>query len=190
MLPLRTYTDVWRIEREITHWYDIDLPFPLSVQRLVAAGAALVPWAMLLRLLGVPFQPGLGMIAYLLVPGLAGYYATQPIAEGKRLHEYLLSWARYLLEPRRLHRLAWASTDPDRVNVAAVVWQPDAAVQAATRQLETALVLRDQAGARRWRARPWRSPLRRLGSRGLRLLYQTGLVEGRHARRPHPAERS
>jgi hypothetical protein len=180
--PLPTYTDVWRVERELTHWYGYQFPWPIKVRQLLIFGLLFTAWYLLLaRVLKVPFEPGLLMILYLLPPVVGAHYANQPFAEGKRPHEYIGSYAAYFAEPRELEQLAGLppAAEPEQVTVTAVVWRPDQTVQATAQQLRTALELRRPSRAARWQPP---AGARRAGAVGMRWLVRTGLLESR--RRP------
>jgi TcpE family len=187
---LPTYTEVWRVERELTHWYEYQFPWPIKVRQLVIFGVLFTAWFLLLdRVLNVPFEPGLLMILYLLPPGVGAHYAIQPFAEGKRPHEFLGSYATYFAEPRELEQLAGLpqAAEPEQVTVTAVVWRPDETVQATAQQLRTSLELRRPSRAARWQP----PGAHRAGALGLRWLLRSGLLEPR--RRPagrHETRRS
>src|SRR5690606_4788020 len=104
----------------------------------------LVPWIVLLRVVGVPFEPPWHVL-YIVPPGVLPWLATRPVIEGKRLTELLLSQGRYLAEPRTWCRLT-PIREPREVVIVARVWRRAAAPAAA----EPAAVQphrRQQAGA-------------------------------------------
>ncbi|PRY01933.1 TcpE family conjugal transfer membrane protein [Allonocardiopsis opalescens] len=126
-MDLPTYTSIWRIEKRLYKLYDFRLPMPLPIVTIgVFVGVSLV-WILLMRLVGVPFEPPIGHVVWLVPPAVLTFLGTRPVIENKRLPELLLSQGRYLLEPRVFTRLT-PSREPSRVVIEARVWRraPDA----------------------------------------------------------------
>jgi hypothetical protein len=108
-----TYTHIWRLERRLYRVFDLELPRPVSQVQVVAflvAGAVVLAVG---RALGVPLTPQT-LMPQLGIAGFFSWLASQPIADGKRPHEWLASQLRYLREPRRLYDFA-DPREPDRV---------------------------------------------------------------------------
>ncbi|MFS2293819.1 MAG: hypothetical protein FWJ90_14140, partial [Actinomadura sp.] len=128
-----------------------------------------VPWIVLLRVVGVPFESPWHVL-YIVPPGVLTWLATRPVIEGKRLTELLLSQGRYLSEPRTWCRLT-PIREPREVVVVARVWRrgeaPAAVERAAikTHRKQQAAALPALLGAARPAAepaplKPWRRTAR------------------------------
>lgn len=95
-MQLRTYTGLWNVEKRLYKFYDINLPYSISVKQLgIFVGSAAL-WIGLLALLRVPFQPSLGWL-WLLPPVGITYMAGRTVTEGKTLFDFALSQARFYL---------------------------------------------------------------------------------------------
>lgn len=102
-LRLRTYSQVWRLERVIYRIERVPLPFPVTVTQVGVFAGALVVMVILTRLgltAGLPVT-----VRYALAPGLAAWFLTRQSLDGKLPHLWLAGMAAYLLGPRRLGRL-------------------------------------------------------------------------------------
>src|SRR5437868_5198040 len=105
------------------------MPLPL-VQIGVFAGV-FVPWIVLLKVIGIPFESPWHVL-YIVPPGVLTWLATRPVIEGKRLTELLLSQSRYFAEPRTWCRLT-PIREPREVVIVARVWRrPGATVPVAS----------------------------------------------------------
>lgn len=95
---LRTYSDVWRIEKRLHRLYDFNLPAPVSTRTLWTSLAVFLVWIALLRLVGAPFTFGNGwhLVLWTVPPGLITVACIRPVAEGKRLPELALSYGRFV----------------------------------------------------------------------------------------------
>ena len=103
-MDLPTYTSVFAIERRLYAIYDFELPAPIG---LFQAGAFIVVASIFFAfgwLVGIQFSAGTAWF-YVVPPGMAAWIASKPVTEHKRPHAWLVSQARFLLEPRTLHRL-------------------------------------------------------------------------------------
>ncbi|GGK68513.1 hypothetical protein Sme01_13710 [Sphaerisporangium melleum] len=173
-MDLPTYTNIWRIEKRLYKLYDLRLPMPLPIVWIGVFLGVLVPWSVLLSLLGVPLETPWHVL-YLVPPGLVTWLSTRPVIESKRLNELLQSQLRYLGEPRTWCRLAPAE-EPDEITFTARVWRSPAQVApetAASAAAESAKATsRSRRGTRakprhtapRKRALPGWSPARQLPS--------------------------
>ncbi|TDC72656.1 conjugal transfer protein, partial [Actinomadura sp. 7K507] len=120
-MDLPTYTNIWRIEKRLYKLYDLRLPMPLPLVQIGVFLGVFVPWIVLLRLVGIPFESPWHVL-YIVPPGVLTWLATRPVIEGKRLTELLLSQGRYLSEPRTWCRLT-PIREPREVVIVARVWR-------------------------------------------------------------------
>src|SRR6266542_1330422 len=122
-MELPVYTSLLRVERRLYQVGQLELPRPVSLQE---AGVFLAAFGALLlgsRLLGLGFSAAWAW-CYLVLPWLAAWAASQPLADRKRLHLWALSQLRHLLaEPRLLARLS-PIREPASSRISAQVWQP------------------------------------------------------------------
>ncbi|HVL98575.1 MAG TPA: TcpE family conjugal transfer membrane protein [Egibacteraceae bacterium] len=120
MIPLPTYTSVFRLRRRLYAVYDWELPVPVGLFETGVFVAAAGLFALIARVLGVEFGPGTAWF-YVVPPLFIAYLARQPVADAKQPLDWAGSHARYLLEPRTVHRLADAR-GRSAVAVTAEVW--------------------------------------------------------------------
>lgn len=121
-MELPTFTSIFHIERKLYAIYDVELPFPIGVLQAGSVVGSLLATVLLLHVIGIPLSAGTGWL-YIVPPGVAGWAASQPVADGKRLHTWLYSQLRYVCEPRVLVRLRrWRG--PAAVWVTATTWRP------------------------------------------------------------------
>jgi hypothetical protein len=99
-MQLRTYTGLWQVEKRIYKFYDVNLPYPVTVKQIVLFFGSLLPWMFLMGAIGVPFAPPFGHVVWLAPPILIAWFANKPVAEGKNLFEYLLSQVSFLFARR------------------------------------------------------------------------------------------
>ena len=122
-MDLPVYTSLLRVERRLYHIGRLELPRPVT---LTEAAVFVLAFSLLVaptRLLHIAIGPG-WLWLYLVVPWLASWASTQPLADSKRLHTWALSQLRYLLtEPRLLARLRPVS-EPRRLRAEVWVWRP------------------------------------------------------------------
>ncbi|HKF17852.1 MAG TPA: TcpE family conjugal transfer membrane protein [Candidatus Dormibacteraeota bacterium] len=122
-MDLPVYTSLLRVERRLYHIGRLELPRPVT---LTEAAVFVLAFSLLVaptRLLHIAIGPG-WLWLYLVVPWLASWASTQPLADSKRLHTWALSQFRYLLtEPRVLARLRPVS-EPRRLRAEVWVWRP------------------------------------------------------------------
>jgi len=97
-MQIRTFTSFWALERKLYSIYDFSLPFPISLRVLGVFIGTGIPWWLVMRLLQVPLQNGIGLIIYVAVPGGLAYFGSKPIFEGKTLFQFMRSMAQYLFE--------------------------------------------------------------------------------------------
>jgi len=122
-VDLPVYTSLLRVERRLYHIGRLELPRPVT---LTEAAVFVLAFSLLVaptRLLHIAVGPS-WLWLYLVVPWLASWASTQPLADSKRLHTWALSQLRYLLtEPRVLARLRPVS-EPRRLRAEVWVWRP------------------------------------------------------------------
>ena len=103
-MRIRTYAQVWRLERVIYQIEGISLPFAVTVQQVGVFFTVAAAMALLARIL--PFLDQIGLVGrYLLIPALASWFLTQQKLDGKAPHRWLWGMLRYWSGPRRLNRL-------------------------------------------------------------------------------------
>lgn len=120
-MDLPTYTNIWRIEKRLYKLYDLRLPMPLPIVWIGVFVGVLVPWSLLLLLIGVNFEAPWHVL-YLVPPGVVTWLSTRPVIENKRLTELLQSQLRYLGEPRMWCRMA-PDAEPDEIIIVGRVWR-------------------------------------------------------------------
>lgn len=120
-MDLPTYTNIWRIEKRLYKLYDLRLPMPLPIVWIGVFTGVLVPWSLLLLLIGVGFEAPWHVL-YLVPPGVVTWLSTRPVIENKRLTELLQSQIRYLGEPRTWCRMA-PHTEPAEIVFVGRVWR-------------------------------------------------------------------
>src|SRR5690606_22896303 len=94
---------------------------PLPIVWIGVFVGVVVPWSLLLWLVGVPVAMPWHVL-YLVPPGIVTWLATRPVIEGKRLTELLESQLRYLGEPKAWYRLS-PLAEPDAFTFSARVWR-------------------------------------------------------------------
>jgi hypothetical protein len=124
-MQLRTYTGLWNVEKRIYKFYDVALPYPVSVRQIGTLLATAIPWLLLTNLLRVPWESPWFLI-HLAPPVGFMIYANRPVADGKNLVDFLSSQARFFLRPR-----IWAALAPiddlesKSVRLRAAAWRRD-----------------------------------------------------------------
>jgi hypothetical protein len=131
MLP--TYTAVFRSRsRRLYHVAGWELPRSVPIAQALGFLAVAALNVLALRLVGVRWDPGRTWLW--VVPPAAGVYGlSRPVADARRLHEWLWAQIRHLCEPKTLHGLRRAH-EPTRVRLTAAVWVPIEPVRTARRR--------------------------------------------------------
>lgn len=158
-MELHTYTALWRQQRRIHAIQDIPLPVPVPAVQLVAAVVAAIVWIPLLAALGVPgaisaaldtYHTGINAIVLLAPPVGLAWLVGRPVRHHLTVGQLAWSATRYLLTPKRLHRLG-ELREPARLRLAGPVWiaRPPDGPPARIRGLSTAAdrIRRDPAAA-------------------------------------------
>ena len=112
-MELRTYTSLWGVEKRLYKFYDINLPYPVSVKQLGIFVGALVPWLILMNLVNMPFEPPWHLV-WIAPPILAMIYANRPIAEGKTLVDYVMSQVKFFLSNHKYSGLRPEKSTTDK----------------------------------------------------------------------------
>ncbi|GAA4222951.1 MinD-like ATPase involved in chromosome partitioning or flagellar assembly [Streptosporangium album] len=120
-MDLPTYTNIWRIEKRLYKLYDLRLPMPLPIVWIGVFVGVVVPWSLLLYLLGLPLEAPWHVV-YLVPPGIVTWLSTRPVIESKRLTELLQSQLRYVGEPRTWCRMA-PTSEPSEISLTGRVWR-------------------------------------------------------------------
>jgi hypothetical protein len=123
-LLLRTHTSLWQVEKRLYKVYDYTLPMPVSLKQLGFFLAFTIPWWMILKAVGLPFASPWHLI-WLAPPAVATFFASRPVAEGKRLGELVWSQGTYLSQPRVITGAFQAFKEPEVLHVTAAAWTPD-----------------------------------------------------------------
>lgn len=99
-MQLHTYTGLWNVEKRLYKFYDVSLPYPVSVKQIGIFAGAFIPWMLIMNLFQVPFGPPFGHLLWIFPPVLFAIYANRPVAEGKTLTDFVASQIRYFVTPR------------------------------------------------------------------------------------------
>jgi hypothetical protein len=103
-LRIRTYAQVWRLERVIYQIEGVTLPFAVTVQQTALFFAVAAAMGLLSKLL--PFFDRIGPVGrYLLLPALVSWFLTKQKLDGKAPHRWVWGMFAYWFGPRRLNRL-------------------------------------------------------------------------------------
>jgi hypothetical protein len=122
-VELRTYTGLWNVEKRLYKFYDVNLPYPVSIKQLGIGIGVLFPWIGLMNLLNVPFQTPWHVV-WIFPPAIAFYFANKVVAEGKTLSELMLSQIKYYTGARVYARLRpIPKVDGQRIVVTGTAWR-------------------------------------------------------------------
>ena len=121
---LRTHTRLWHVEKKLYKLYDFTLPVPVSFKLLGLILGFGLPWIFIVRTLGVPFAPPFGHLIWLAPPTILAYFANRPIAEGKKLFEYVGSQVGFFFESKKYAALKPYEDEEKEYRVHAAVWEP------------------------------------------------------------------
>lgn len=92
------------MEKRLYKFYDISLPYPVSIRQIGFFIGTLVPWLFIMNFLGVPFKPPWNVI-WVAPPFLAAWAANRPVAEGKTLFAYVWSQLSFFFSHREYSQL-------------------------------------------------------------------------------------
>ena len=124
-MQLRTYTGLWRVEKRLYKFYDVALPYPVSIKQVGVFLVAFVPWIVLMTLLRVPFGNSVGFLLYLAPPFAVAWYSNRPIAEGKTLWDFVFSQLRFLLGHKAYASLTPTDPKPRTYEIVGNWWRAD-----------------------------------------------------------------
>jgi hypothetical protein len=125
-IETKTYTDFWSMEKKLYSIYDVSLPAPVSIRTVGIFLGIGVPWAFLLNLLGLPFDPPWFLI-YLIPPVGLAYFGSKPVFEGKNIFQYAISRGKYVFQSKYYKGLSPMIKDDDvYYHITSKVWHPDA----------------------------------------------------------------
>lgn len=105
MRQLPTYTSVFRLQRRLYAVYDWELPVPLGLIEVAVFAVAAAVFFAAGQLLRIPVTASTAWF-FVVPPAFLAYLARQPVADAKQPHAWIITQARYLLEPRVLVGLA------------------------------------------------------------------------------------
>lgn len=121
-MELRTYTGLWRVEKRLYKFYDINLPYSISLKQIGIFAAVTVPWLVLMTLLQVPFSAPWNVL-WIAPPFLITWVANKPVAEGKTLLEFGFAQIGYVTRPRTYAALSPSSSKPAQHWVHGTSWK-------------------------------------------------------------------
>lgn len=124
-MELRTYTGLWNVEKRLYRFYDINLPYPVTLRQIGVLFGFGVPWVFLLAKAGLPFQPPLPYLLYLAPPLLLAWQSNRPVAEGKTLVDYAMSQIMFAISPRTHAALTPIPDRAHRHRVHCSTWRHD-----------------------------------------------------------------
>lgn len=122
-MEIKTYTDLWTMEKKLYSIYDLALPAPVSLRSVGIFIAVSVPWMGLLAYLQVPLSPP-WFLLYIILPGAAAFFGSKPFIEGKNLFQYLGSRIRYVFQSRKYDNLKAVQDDTEvTYETDVVIWR-------------------------------------------------------------------
>jgi hypothetical protein len=122
-MQLRTYTGLWNVEKRLYKFYDINLPYSISVKQLgIFVGSAAL-WMGLLAIVRFPFESPWHLV-WLAPPAAITYFAGKTVTEGKTLFDFALSQIRFFFG-RKTYVDLTPETEPEgtRAVVTARAWR-------------------------------------------------------------------
>lgn len=124
-MELKTYTNLWNVEKRLYKFYDINLPYPVSVKQVGIFIGTVIPWIFLMNILSIPFSPPWNAV-WILPPFAIAWYANKPVAEGKTLIDFIGSQIVFFFSPRKYSDLKpeIEKTKPDEtIQLSSKVWR-------------------------------------------------------------------
>lgn len=121
-MQLRTYTGLWGVEKRIYKFYDIALPYPVSVKQLGIFLVTGLTWWGTMALFQVPFSPPWNAL-WIVPPFLITYYANKPVAEGKTLADFVISQVKYFFGDKTYTALQASNANLERYSLFAKTWR-------------------------------------------------------------------
>lgn len=121
-MQLRTYTNLWKVEKRLYKFYDVNLPYPVSLRQIGTFAGSAIPWWLLMSLLHVPFASPWHLI-WLAPPAAVMIWANRPVAEGKTFTDFIISQIKFFFGHRVLNALRpEKSSVGERITMHATVW--------------------------------------------------------------------
>lgn len=103
-MRLRTYAQVWRLERVIYQIEGVNLPFAITMQQMMFFAGCILVMAFLSKIL--PGLSRVGAVArYLILPAFVTWFLTRQRLDGKAPHRWVWKMLLFLSSPKRLNRL-------------------------------------------------------------------------------------
>lgn len=121
-MQLRTYTGLWNVKKRLYKFYDVNLPYPVTLSQIGIFFGSAVPWMLFLNIINFPFKSPLHVV-WLAPPALLTWYSNRPVAEEKLLSEYVISQVGFWLSPKTYAALEPTSDKPVVVHISGVVWR-------------------------------------------------------------------
>lgn len=121
-MQLRTYTGLWGVEKRLYKFYDITLPYPVSVKQLGIFSFSAFVWWSLMALFQVPFDSPWNVV-WLAPPFMITYYSNRPVAEGKTMADFAISQFKYFMGDRVYTALVPAAIKTSRQTIFAKTWR-------------------------------------------------------------------
>ena len=122
-MQLRTYTGLWNVEKRLYKFYDVNLPYPVSIRQIGVLMGTGLPWLLFVNFLGVPFEPPFGHLIWLAPPAALTWWSNRPVAEGKTLVDFSASQARFFLTAKTFAALRPSPAVPRRVWLRGSAWR-------------------------------------------------------------------
>lgn len=89
-MEIRTYTNIWNVEKKLYNVGDLKLPFPVAFKQIGLFVVFTVPWIALLFFLSVPINATTHYLWWG-PPGVLTWMGNKPIFEGKSIIQYARS---------------------------------------------------------------------------------------------------
>ncbi|WP_221568664.1 conjugal transfer protein [Alkalihalobacillus sp. TS-13] len=100
---LRTYNNVWKVEKVLYGIQDIPLPLPITYRQIgFFIGGVTLVW--LLNLFPPLSLLHLGLVEYVFLPGVVAWFFTKQHIDGKVPHRFIFRFILYHIESRVQNR--------------------------------------------------------------------------------------
>lgn len=124
-MQIKTYTDLWSMEKKLYAIYDLQLPAPVSLRAVGIFIGIAIPWVALLAFFSVPANPP-WFILYIAPPGVVAWLGSKPFFEGKNLFQYLGSRLQFIFQSKTYYNLAPSQDNSGvRYEFQLAVWQKE-----------------------------------------------------------------